>query len=95
MTKDDFINKCTIRLNTLPRKQVDIAVNSILEQMTNALVEGRRIEVRGFGSFRISVRKAKIGRNPKSGKACQVPEKRIPHFKPGKELRERVNIISL
>lgn len=92
MTREELITRCTMRLGTLPRNEVDIAVNSILEQMTNALVEGNRIEVRGFGSFRIRVREAKIGRNPKSGKACQVPEKRIPHFKPGKELRERVDI---
>jgi integration host factor subunit beta len=59
--------------------------------MTRTLVEGRRIEIRGFGSFALSTRPPRTGRNPKSGEAVLVPEKRVPHFKPGKELRQRVD----
>ena len=63
----------------------------MLDAMTDALAEGQRIEIRGFGSFALNCRPPRIGRNPKSGDRVQVPEKHVPHFKPGKELRERVD----
>jgi integration host factor subunit beta len=63
----------------------------VLDAMTQALASGQRIEIRGFGSFSLSERLPRIGRNPKSGEKVMVPGKRVPHFKPGKELRERVD----
>ena len=69
-----------------------MAVKSVLEQMSQALADGDRIEVRGFGSFSLHYRPPRMGRNPKTGEAVALPGKHVPHFKPGKELRERVNI---
>jgi integration host factor subunit beta len=75
----------------LVAKDVEIAVNGILEAMTMSLAKGRRIEMRRFGSFKINHRPARTGRNPKSGENAPVPEKFVPHFKAGRELRERVD----
>ena len=69
----------------------ELAVKGLLERMSNALQAGERIEVRGFGSFCLHHRPARLGRNPKTGMSVQVPDRRVPHFKPGKELRERVD----
>ena len=91
MNKTDLIDKVTISLNTVSRNKVEISVNAILELMTETLKENGRIEIRGFGSFKIRQRRAKNGRNPKTGESVQVPPKKQPHFKPGKEMRERVN----
>ncbi|MBU6430342.1 MAG: integration host factor subunit beta [Cyanobacteria bacterium REEB65] len=70
---------------------VELAVKSVIEQMSHALANGERIEVRGFGSFALHYRPPRMGRNPKTGEAVALPGKHVPHFKPGKELRERVN----
>jgi integration host factor subunit beta len=91
MNKPDLIDNCTYRMGTIPRPKIDVAVNLIIEMMSDRLEKGERIEIRQFGSFNIRVRKAKMGRNPKTGVAVQIAEKRVPHFKPGKEMRERVN----
>lgn len=91
MTKDDLITNCTMKLGRIPRNEVHVAIDAILEIMSLTLAENGRIEIRGFGSFNLHHSKAKIGRNPKSGVPCNVAAKRRPHFKPGKELRERVN----
>ena len=72
-------------------KDADFAVKMILDALTSALVKGDRIEIRGFGSFALNYRPPRIGRNPKSGDKVQVPAKHVPHFKAGKELRERVD----
>ena len=72
-------------------KDADICVRAILNCMSSSLVSGRRIEIRGFGSFAVNLRPARIGRNPKTGDAVSVPEKKVPHFKCGKELRLRIN----
>ena len=72
-------------------KDADICVRAILNCMSSSLVSGRRIEIRGFGSFAVNLRPARIGRNPKTGEAVSVPEKKVPHFKCGKELRLRIN----
>ena len=72
-------------------RDTDFAVKSILDSMTQALAEGQRIEIRGFGSFSLTRRPQRVGRNPKSGEQVVVPEKRVPHFKPGKELKELIN----
>ena len=91
MTKDEFITKCTLRLGTLERNKVDIAVNCILELLVTTLIEERRIEIRGFGSFKTKLKKAGMSRNPKTGETFQKGPKKYVHFKPGLELRQRVN----
>jgi len=70
---------------------VDMAVKTLLEMMSNSLTEGDRIEIRGFGSFSLHFRPPRLGRNPKTGDSVALPGKYVPHFKPGKELRDRVN----
>ena len=91
MTKSELINRLAERYSQLVAKDAEYAVKTILDAMTNALSTGQRIEIRGFGSFALNSRPPRIGRNPKSGESVMVPEKRVPHFKPGKELRERVD----
>ena len=80
--------------NRLSPKDVDDAVNSILNSMTAALAQGSRIEIRGFGSFSLNYRPPRTGRNPKTGDTVEVPAKIVPHFKAGKEMRERVDEIA-
>ena len=75
----------------LAYRDIELAVKTILEYMTTSLSSGERIEIRGFGSFSLHFRPARSGRNPKSGEPVSLLEKYVPHFKPGKELRERVN----
>lgn len=91
MTKSELIELMTERQNQLSAKDVELAVKTLLEQMAQALSEGERIEVRGFGSFSLHYREPRRGRNPKTGDAVELTGKYVPHFKPGKELRERVN----
>jgi integration host factor subunit beta len=91
MTKSELINQLAERFPQLGVKDVDFAVKVLLEALSDALVGGNRIEIRGFGSFSLSYRPPRVGRNPKSGEKVQVPEKYVPHFKAGKELRERVD----
>ncbi len=91
MTKSELIARLAERYPQLIAKDADFAVNTILDAMSKALAEGHRIEIRGFGSFALNRRPPRIGRNPKSGEKVMVPEKRVPHFKAGKELRERVD----
>lgn len=77
----------------LAYRDVELAVKGLLEKMAEALAEGERIEVRGFGSFSLHYRPSRVGRNPKTGSPVVVPDKHVPHFKPGKELRERVDAV--
>lgn len=91
MTKSELIARLAESYTQLVAKDAEFAVKTILDAMTSALANGQRIEIRGFGSFALNVRPPRIGRNPKSGDKVMVQEKRVPHFKPGKELRERVN----
>ena len=91
MTKSELIAKLAGRFPQLVAKDADYAVKMILDAMTAALTRGDRIENRGFGSFALNYRPPRVGRNPKSGEKVQVPEKYVPHFKAGKELRERVD----
>jgi integration host factor subunit beta len=91
MTKSELINRLAERFPQLVTKDAEFAVKTILDSMSEAMGQGQRIEIRGFGSFALSVRPPRIGRNPKSGERVMVREKRVPHFKPGKELRERVD----
>ena len=91
MTKSELIAKLARRYRQVSARDAEMAVNAILDAMTTSLEKGRRIEIRGFGSFGINHRPARTGRNPKSGQTVQVPEKYRPHFKSGRELRERVD----
>jgi integration host factor subunit beta len=91
MTKSELIARLAARFPQLVAKDADFAVKMILDAMSDALAQGDRIEIRGFGSFALNYRPPRIGRNPKSGEKVSVPEKHVPHFKAGKELRERVD----
>ncbi len=91
MTKSDLIARLAERFPQLVAKDADFAVKMILDALSEALVKGDRIEIRGFGSFSLNYRPPRVGRNPKSGDKVSVPEKWAPHFKAGKELRERVD----
>ncbi|MDX2476725.1 MAG: integration host factor subunit beta [Gammaproteobacteria bacterium] len=92
MTKSELIDLLSAEQNQLGYRDVELAVKVILESLTNALSTGERIEVRGFGSFTLHHRQARVGRNPKTGNSVTVPDKHVPHFKPGKELRQRVDL---
>ena len=90
MTRSDLVEELAARFAQLTQRDAEIAVKTILDAMGNALVRGHRIEIRGFGSFAVNRRPPRIGRNPRSGASVAIPEKRVPHFKPGKALREAV-----
>lgn len=91
MTKSELIEILSRRQAHLKSDDVDMAVKTLLEMMSNALTGGDRIEIRGFGSFSLHFRPPRLGRNPKTGDSVALPGKHVPHFKPGKELRDRVN----
>ncbi|MDG6897104.1 integration host factor subunit beta [Actinobacillus delphinicola] len=91
MTKSELVEKLTTTNPDLSFKQIDLAVKMILDQMSESLEEGKRIEVRGFGSFSLHFHQPRAGRNPRTGESVQLPAKSVPHFKVGKELRERVD----
>jgi len=91
MTKSDLIEMLSEQQSLLNYKDIELAVKSILEQMSENLATGERIEIRGFGSFTLHHRPSRVGRNPKSGASVELDEKYVPHFKPGKDLRDRVN----
>ncbi len=91
MTKSELIDRLAERFPQLVAKDADETVKVILDAMTEALAKGDRIEIRGFGSFCLNYRPPRMGRNPKSGDKVAVPAKWVPHFKAGKELRERVD----
>jgi integration host factor subunit beta len=91
MTKSELIDRLAEQQQHLAHVDVELAVKAILEQMSASLADGDRIEIRGFGSFSLHYRAPRLGRNPKTGDAVALPGKYVPHFKPGKALRERVN----
>ncbi|MGB0444930.1 MAG: integration host factor subunit beta [Porticoccaceae bacterium] len=91
MTKSELIEKIAISQDQLPPRDVEQAVRMILERMATALVNKQRIEIRGFGSFSLHYRAPRTGRNPKTGDSVTLSGKYVPHFKPGKDLRDRVN----
>ncbi|MGA0843414.1 MAG: integration host factor subunit beta [Arenicellales bacterium] len=91
MTKSELIERLCRDQAHLPPRDVEFAVNAVLEHMRKALVSGDRIEIRGFGSIGLRYRMPRTGRNPKTGESVEVPGKYVPHFKPGRMLRERVN----
>jgi len=91
VTKSELIELLTRKQTHLAYKDVELAVKYILEQMSRSLASGDRIEIRGFGSFTLHYRAPRMGRNPKTGDSVSLSGKYVPHFKPGKELRDRVD----
>jgi integration host factor subunit beta len=91
ITRSELVELLAQQFPQLLPKDVELAVKTLLDTMTQALAHGKRIELRGVGSFVLHHRPARVGRNPKSGEQVMIPEKKVPHFKPGKELRERVD----
>jgi len=91
MTRSDLVAQLAERFTQLTQRDTEFAVKTILDAMSGALSHGHRIEIRGFGSFSISRRPPRVGRNPRSGEQVVIPEKLVPHFKPGKALREAVD----
>ena len=90
MTKAELVAKVAGQIN-LTKKQTEVVVNTVFQSITESLSNGRKVELRGFGSFRIRERNPRLGRNPKSGEKVNVPAKKVPFFKAGKELRELVD----
>jgi len=91
MTKSELIDRIAAKQDQLSAKDVELAVKAIVERMAGVLSHGRRIEIRGFGSFSLHYRLPRVGRNPRTGIPVSLSGKYVPHFKPGKEMRERVN----
>jgi len=92
MIRSGLVNKIASINNDLYQRDAEIIVGAILEEIVNALSRGDRVEIRGFGVFAVKQRKARVGRNPKTGEQVDVKEKIVPYFKPGKEMRARLNI---
>jgi integration host factor subunit beta len=90
MTKAELVEKVSEKIH-LTKKQTELVVNTVFQSITDSLSDGKKVELRGFGSFRIRERNARVGRNPKSGAQVDVPAKRVPFFKAGKDLRELVD----
>lgn len=90
MTRSDLVEELAARFSQLAHRDAEHAVKTLLDAMSDTLARGNRIEIRGFGSFSINRRPPRMGRNPRSGESVAIPEKRVPHFKPGKALREAV-----
>ncbi len=91
ITKAQLSKQVAVKFTHLPFKDVEVAVKTILEHMAETLCKGERIEIRGFGSFSLRLRPARVGRNPMSGEPVSLPDRYAPHFKPGKELRAMVD----
>ena len=91
MTKSELIERLADKMRQVPSRDVETSIKEMLEQMAQTLQKGERIEIRGFGSFSLHYRAPRVGRNPKTGETVKLDGKYVPHFKPGKELRERVN----
>ena len=91
MTKSQLINLLSDRFSQLVHKDAELSVKAIIDSISYSLTKKQRIEIRGFGSFSLNFRPSRVGRNPKSGTKVHVPEKYVPHFKAGKELRIRVD----
>lgn len=91
MTRSDLVEALAERFGQLGQRDAELAVKAILEAISEALIDGQRIEIRGFGSFSVNHRPSRTGRNPRSGESVEIPAKRVPHFKAGKALREAVD----
>lgn len=92
MTKSELIEHIAAKHTQLSAKDIELAVKSMINYMSDVLADGGRIEIRGFGSFSLHYRAPRVGRNPKTGDPVELTGKYVPHFKPGKELRDRVNL---
>ena len=92
INKKDLIEIIAKEQDQLPYRDIELSVKTIIESMVNSLRKGERIEIRGFGSFSLRYRKPRVGRNPKSGQSVNIEERYVPHFKPGKNLKERVKL---
>ncbi|MBN2134525.1 MAG: integration host factor subunit beta [Acidobacteria bacterium] len=90
MTKAELVEKVSKEMD-MSKKHTEIIVNTVIDSITKALQDGDKVELRGFGSFKIRERQPRLGRNPKTGEKVQIPSKKIPFFKPGKELKDLVN----
>jgi len=90
INKKELIEIIANEQDQLPYKDIELSIKTIIESMIDSLKKGKRIEIRGFGSFSLRYRKSRIGRNPKSGETVNIDERYVPHFKPGKDLKERV-----
>ena len=90
INKKDLIEVIAKEQDQLPYRDIELSVKTIINSMVNSLRKGERIEIRGFGSFSLRYRKSRVGRNPKSGQSVNIEERYVPHFKPGKNLKERV-----
>ena len=90
INKKELIEIIANEQDQLPYKDIELSVKTIIESMIDSLKKGKRIEIRGFGSFSLRYRKSRVGRNPKSGESVNIDERYVPHFKPGKDLKERV-----
>ena len=91
INKKELIEKISKNQDQLPHRDIELAVKTVINCMTKALSVGERIEIRGFGSFSLRYRKPRVGRNPKSCMSVKINERYVPHFKPGKNLKKRVN----
>ena len=91
INKKDLIELISKDQDQLPQRDIDLAIKTIINSMLESLASGKRIETRGFGSFALRYRKSRIGRNPKSGESVEIAERYVPHFKPGKKLKQKVN----
>ena len=90
INKKDLIEIIAKEQDQLPYKDIELSIKTIISSMVKSLKKGERIEIRGFGSFSLRYRKPRVGRNPKSGQTVNIEERYVPHFKPGKSLKERV-----
>ena len=90
INKKDLIEIIAKEQDQLPYRDIELSIKTIIKSMVNSLKKGERIEIRGFGSFSLRYRKPRVGRNPKSGQSVNIEERYVPHFKPGKNLKERV-----
>lgn len=91
MNKSSLVEQVAEKLKSLSQKEIDVIIDALFTKMTQALSDGQRIEIRGFGSFELRTRRSRQGRNPKTGQTVFVETRRVPFFKVGKELRERIN----
>ena len=94
MTRSELIDALAARFPQIAAQDAEVAVKELVNALTGALIQGQRIEIRGFGSFSLNYRLPRTGRNPKTGEKVDVAGKHAPHFKPGKELRDRVDAVA-
>lgn len=91
MTKSELIELVSSKAGVFSRKDVEIIIDTLFQGMTDSLIKGSKVEIRGFGSFKLKSREGRQGRNPKSGENIMIGAKKVPFFKAGKEIRERIN----